>query len=39
MWDDIGTIHRAVADYGDRPRLMRRCQVMAGRILAQAGGG
>jgi len=30
MWEDIGTIHRAVADY--RPnehRLIKRCQVMA----------
>jgi alpha-ketoglutarate-dependent taurine dioxygenase len=31
-WEDIGTIHRAVADYGaDEPRLMLRCQVMATR--------
>lgn len=30
MWEDIGTIHSAVADYGpDEPRLMKRCQVMA----------
>jgi taurine dioxygenase len=32
MWDDIRTIHDAVADYGDRPRLMHRCQVMADRV-------
>lgn len=32
MWEDIGTIHRAIADYGpDEPRLMKRCQVMATR--------
>ena len=30
MWEDIGTIHRAVADYGpDEHRLIKRCQVMA----------
>jgi taurine dioxygenase len=29
MWDNIGTIHDAVADYGDQPRLMRRCQAVA----------
>jgi taurine dioxygenase len=30
MWEDIGTIHNAVADYGpDEPRLVKRCQVMA----------
>jgi len=30
MWENIGTIHNAVADYGpDEPRLIRRCQVMA----------
>jgi taurine dioxygenase len=30
MWEDIGTIHNAVADYGaDEPRLIKRCQVMA----------
>lgn len=32
MWDDIGTIHNAIADYGARPRLMHRCQVMADRV-------
>ena len=32
MWEDIGTIHSAVADYGpDEPRLVKRCQVMADR--------
>ncbi len=30
IWDHLGTIHRAIADYGpDEIRLMRRCQVMA----------
>jgi len=32
LWEDIGTIHRAIADYRtDEPRLMKRCQVMATR--------
>jgi len=32
IWEDIGTIHRALADYrADEPRLMLRCQVMATR--------
>ena len=29
MWDNIGTMHNAIADYGDIPRYMRRVQVMA----------
>jgi taurine dioxygenase len=30
MWDNIGTVHNAVADYmPDEPRYMRRVQVMA----------
>ncbi len=30
MWDNIGTVHNAVADYTPRePRYMRRAQVMA----------
>ncbi len=30
MWDNIGTVHNAVADYtADEPRFMRRVQVMA----------
>jgi alpha-ketoglutarate-dependent taurine dioxygenase len=30
MWEDIGTIHNAVADYRpDEHRLIKRCQVMA----------
>ncbi len=33
VWDHLGTVHRAVADYGpDEIRLMRRCQVMADRV-------
>jgi alpha-ketoglutarate-dependent taurine dioxygenase len=35
MWEDIGTIHRAVADYGpNEHRLVKRCQVMADRFFA-----
>ncbi len=34
MWDDIATVHNAVADYGPHQRrVMRRCQVMADRVL------
>jgi taurine dioxygenase len=30
MWDNIGTVHNAVADYmADEPRYMQRVQVMA----------
>jgi taurine dioxygenase len=33
MWENIGTLHNAVADYGpDEHRLIKRCQVMADRI-------
>jgi taurine dioxygenase len=33
MWENFGTIHNAVADYGpDEHRLVRRCQVMATRF-------
>ena len=33
MWEDIGTIHNAVADYGPgEHRLVKRCQVMADRF-------
>jgi len=32
LWEDIGTIHNAVADYGPHEhRLIKRCQVMASR--------
>ncbi len=37
IWDNLGTIHRAIADY--RPeeiRLIRRCQVMATKIFDPA---
>jgi len=37
MWDNMGTIHNAVADYGpDEPRLIKRCQVMADRYFGAA---
>lgn len=33
IWEDIGTIHNAVADYGpNEHRLIKRCQVMANRF-------
>jgi taurine dioxygenase len=33
VWDHLGTLHRAIADYGpDEIRLIRRCQVMATQI-------
>ncbi|MBX6373788.1 MAG: TauD/TfdA family dioxygenase [Acetobacteraceae bacterium] len=33
VWDNLGTIHRAIADYRpDEHRLMKRCQVMATKI-------
>jgi alpha-ketoglutarate-dependent taurine dioxygenase len=36
MWDNIGTVHNAVADYGpDKPRYMRRLQVMATKDYAR----
>ena len=36
MWEDIGTIHNAVADYGpDEHRLIKRCQVMATRFFGE----
>ncbi len=31
MWDNIGTTHNAIPDYGDIPRYMRRVQVLADR--------
>ena len=37
VWDHIGTIHQAIADYRpDEIRLMRRCQVMATRVFDPA---
>jgi taurine dioxygenase len=33
LWDDIGTLHNAQADYrADEPRLIKRIQVMADRV-------
>ncbi len=30
MWDNLQTMHNAVADYGPHePRLIKRCQAMA----------
>lgn len=38
MWDDIATLHNAIADYGpDEPRLIKRCQVMADKVFADIG--
>jgi taurine dioxygenase len=40
MWDNIGTLHMAVADYGPhQPRLMQRCQVMADHIFERVSAG
>ena len=37
MWDHIGTLHNAVADYGtEESRLMMRCQVLADRVFDPA---
>ena len=37
MWDNMGTIHNAVADYrADEHRLIKRCQVAATRFFAAA---
>ncbi|TFF24857.1 TauD/TfdA family dioxygenase [Jiella endophytica] len=37
MWDNFGTIHNAVADYTpEEHRLIKRCQVMADQVLAEA---
>ncbi|RUM96697.1 TauD/TfdA family dioxygenase [Pseudaminobacter arsenicus] len=39
MWDNFGTIHNAIADYGpDEHRLIKRCQVMADKVLADTFG-
>jgi taurine dioxygenase len=36
VWEDIGTIHNAVADYrADEHRLVKRCQVMANRYFRE----
>lgn len=37
MWDNMGTLHNAVADYGpDEPRYIKRCQVMANRYFEKS---
>jgi taurine dioxygenase len=37
MWENFGTIHNAIADYGSHEhRLIRRCQVMATRFFRAA---
>jgi alpha-ketoglutarate-dependent taurine dioxygenase len=37
VWDHVGTLHNAVADYGpEEHRLMKRCQVMADRVFDPA---
>ena len=37
MWDNIGTIHNAVADYrADEHRLIKRCQVIADKVFEEA---
>lgn len=36
MWDNMGTLHNAVADYRpDEPRYIKRCQVMANRYFEE----
>jgi taurine dioxygenase len=38
MWDNIGTMHNAVADYSpDEHRYIRRCQVMATHFYGEQG--
>ena len=38
MWDNIGTMHQAVADYGpSEHRYIKRCQVMATRLFGETG--
>jgi taurine dioxygenase len=37
MWENFGTIHNAIADYGPQEhRLIKRCQVMATRFFKAA---
>ena len=37
VWDNLWTVHNAVADYrADEPRMMRRCQVMADWVFTPA---
>ena len=36
MWENVGTLHNAVADYGpDEPRYILRCQVMADKVFGE----
>ena len=36
MWENFGTIHNAIPDYGpDEHRLIKRCQVMATRFFGE----
>jgi taurine dioxygenase len=36
MWENIGTIHNAIPNYGpDEHRLIKRCQVMATKFAPQ----
>jgi taurine dioxygenase len=36
MWENIGTLHNAVADYGENEhRVMKRCQVMADFVFSK----
>jgi len=40
MWDNLRTIHKAIGDYGPtEPRLIKRCQVMADRMLPRGTAG
>ncbi len=33
IWDNFGTLHNAIADYGpDEHRMMKRCQVLADKV-------
>ncbi|MGI9422580.1 MAG: TauD/TfdA dioxygenase family protein [Hyphomicrobiaceae bacterium] len=37
IWENIGTLHNAIADYGPQEhRYIRRCQVMADKVFAAA---
>jgi taurine dioxygenase len=37
IWDNIGTLHNALPDYGPHEhRMMKRCQVMADRVFEPA---
>jgi len=36
MWENIGTLHNAVADYRENEhRLIKRCQVMADFVFSE----